>query len=166
MNSSSETITSSSGARANRTGNQLERFVEQALQDRGYIEVPNHKYQLFTDRHTASGRQYARHVPVDTTVYGTKRVCDFLIVNEALFPGGLIMECKWQQSGGSVDEKYPFLVLNVVKTNVPTIILLDGSGYKIGAKQWLQRQARPDHALREVWDMADFQRAINNGYFG
>ncbi|MDP2637026.1 MAG: hypothetical protein Q8P03_00205, partial [bacterium] len=60
------------------------------------------------------------------TIYETVRKCDFFIVNRELFPDDLIIECKWQQSGGSVDEKYPFLLFNILKTGIPTIILLDG----------------------------------------
>lgn len=31
---------------------------------------------------------------------------------------------------GSVDEKYPFAVHNIMKIGVPSIILIDGGGYK------------------------------------
>jgi hypothetical protein len=36
-------------------------------------------------------------------------------VNQTKFSDGLIIECKWQESAGSVDEKYPFVVLNIKK---------------------------------------------------
>ena len=69
-----------------------------------------------------------KQVKVGTTVYDSDRYCDFLVLNKDLFPDGLVIECKWQQSAGSVDEKYPFLVVNIMKTGVPTVVLIDGGG--------------------------------------
>ena len=56
----------SSGQRANETGNRLERFVEQALKDKGYQEFWNHKEQVFENRKALGGKQYARQVEVLT----------------------------------------------------------------------------------------------------
>jgi len=157
-----------SGQQANRSGGQLENFIEDALIRRGYSEFWNHKAQAFANRSAIGGKQYLKQVPVGPTIYQTARIADFLVFNKEKFPDGLIIECKWQQSAGSVDEKYPFLLFNVIKTAVPTVILLDGGGYKPAAKQWLSEQVDKDmnRALWGVWDMAECQRRINNGFFG
>ena len=73
----------------------------------------------------------------------------------------LIIECKWQQSGGSVDEKYPFALFNIFKIGVPTIILLDGGGYKQAAMKWLKDQVDPNRALIGVYNMMEFQSLVN-----
>lgn len=159
MNSSSETI--NSGQQANRSGNALEKFVERLLQDNGYIEFWDHKDQLFENRKTAGGKQYAKQVPCGESIYGTKRKCDFLVLNQEKFPEGLIIECKWQSSGGSVDEKYPFALFNIFKIGVPTIILLDGGGYKQAAMKWLKDQVDPNRALIGVYNMMEFQSLVN-----
>ena len=164
MNSSSETT--NSGQRANKSGNRLERYVEQALQEKGYTEFPNYKAIAFGNRKAIGGKQYARHLPVGETIYGRARHCDFFIVNKALFPDDLIIECKWQQVSGTVDEKYPFLVFNVTKTGVPTIVLLDGGGYSPAAMKWLKERAHPKAALIGVYNMAEFQTRVNNGLLG
>lgn len=164
MNSSSETT--NSGSHANRTGNRLENFVEQALIEHGYAEFWDHKDQIYTNRKTIGGKQYAKQVPVANTIYETRRKCDFFIVNKEKFPNDLIVECKWQQSGGSVDEKYPFLIFNIVKTGVPTIVLLDGDGYKRQAMEWLKDQVDPNRSLIGVWNMSEFQKKVNNGWLG
>ncbi len=65
-----------------------------------------------------------------------------------------------------MDEKYPFLVFNIVKTGVPTVVLLDGKGYKATAKKWLQEQAGPKRPVYAVWDMSEFHKAGNNGFLG
>lgn len=87
-------------------------------------------------------------------------------MNQNKFPDGLIIECKWQQSNGSVDEKYPFTVYNILKIGVPTIILLDGKGYKRQAMEWLKSQAHPSKALIGVYDMSEFQSLVNKGFLG
>lgn len=91
---------------------------------------------------------------------------DFLIINRAVFQDDLIIECKWQQRAGSVDEKYPLLLFNILKTGIPTVVLLDGSGYREAARKWLKDQAHPKSALIGVWSMAEFQKAVNNGFLG
>jgi hypothetical protein len=163
-NSLSET-TPSGGTRANKTGNRLEAFVTHTLTQDGYGEFWDHKAQVFANRGVVGGKQFAQQVYVGDTIYKTERYVDFLVVNKDLFPDGLIIECKWQQSNGSVDEKYPFLVWNIIKTKVPTIILIDGGGYKPAALEWLKDQANPSSALIGVYTMAEFQKAANNGLF-
>jgi hypothetical protein len=163
MNSSSETI--SSGKRANKTGGRLESFVKSALIEHDYEEFAGNRTQLFDNRKAVGGKQYATQVDVGMTIYESQRKVDFLILNSEKWPDGLIIECKWQQVAGSVDEKYPFLYFNIVKTGVPTIVLLDGGGCKATAKTWLKSMAHKEKALVAVWDMSEFQKQVNNGFF-
>jgi len=166
MNSSSETTKMTGGGQANKTGRVLEKFTETILTDNGYTKFPNHKAQLFENRNSVGGKQYCDQVPCGTSIYESKRNCDFLIMNKDKFPDGLIIECKWQQSSGSVDEKYPFTLFNIIKIGVPTVILLDGGGYKKTAKKWLQEQVNPKRALIGVYSMAEFQALVNKGFLG
>jgi len=121
---------------------------------------------MFKNRKSIGGKQYATQVPCGTSIYNTPRKCDFLIINKDKFPDDLIIECKWQQSGGSVDEKYPFALFNIYKIGVPTIILLDGGGYKVAAMEWLKDQVDPNRALIGVHDMSEFQAKVHRGFLG
>lgn len=155
------------GARANKTGNMLELNVEDTLKRYGYTEFQGNKKDVFVNRKNMKDKQYTKQLLVGETIYKSKRKVDFMVFNQNNFPDGLIIECKWQQSGGSVDEKYPFLYFNILKTGVPTIVLLDGGGYKPAAKEWLADQAKANQKLLlGVWDMAEFQRQTNNGFLG
>jgi hypothetical protein len=165
MNSLSEIIPSS-GKKANNTGSSLERFIQQALFERGYVEFWNHKKQVFSNRKTLGGKQFAKQVPIGDTIYATTRKCDFLVINRDKFPNDLIIECKWQQSAGSVDEKYPFLIFNIIRTGIPTVVLLDGGGYKEAAMKWLKENVNQHGALIGVWTMSEFQKQVNNGFLG
>ena len=156
----------SSGTKANKTGNRLEKFVEQALQERGYTEFLGHKLQAFDNRKTIGGKQYIKQLHAGETIYNTTRKCDFFVINKEKFQDDLIIECKWQQSSGSVDEKYPFLLCNIVKTAIPTVVLMDGGGYKPAAMKWLKDQVSPASALIGVWSMPEFHKEVNNGFLG
>ena len=163
MKSSSETTKTNE---ANRTGNTLENFVKQELINEEYVESTNNKKQLFNNRLSVGGKQFAQQVPCGKSIYDTARKCDFLIMNQDKFPDGLIIECKWQQSAGSVDEKYPFTLFNIFKIGVPTIILLDSGGYKESAMQWLKDQVDPNRGLIGVYSMSEFHTKVNNGLLG
>ena len=155
------------GARANKTGNMLELNVEDTLKRYGYTEFQGNKKDVFANRKSIDGKQYIKQLPVGETIYKSTRKVDFMLFNRDNFPDGLIIECKWQQSGGSVDEKYPFLYFNILKTGVPTIVLLDGGGYKPAAKDWLAARAEENQKLLlGVWNMAEFQKQTNNGFLG
>jgi hypothetical protein len=165
MNSSSET-TEPSGRKAQKTGNRLELFVEQALHEKGYKEFWNHKAHAFENRKAIGGKQYLKQLPIGPSIYETPRKCDFLVINRNVFADDLIIECKWQQRAGSVDEKYPLLLFNILKTGIPTVVLMDGGGYRDAARKWLLEQVHPKGALIGVWTMAEFQTRINNGFLG
>jgi hypothetical protein len=165
MSLSSE-ITPSSGSKANTTGGTLEKFVAMALLSNGYAEFWNHKAQAFENRKAIAGKQFLKQLPVGPTIHDTVRKVDFFVINRAKFPKDLIIECKWQQASGSVDEKYPFLLFNIIKTAIPTIVLVDGKGYKPAALKWLKDQSRNSGALIGVYDMMEFQKQVNNGFLG
>lgn len=69
------------------------------------------------------------------------------------------IECKWQQSQGSVDEKFPYLYLNCIQAmpEREIILLIDGNGYKPGALAWLkQAVASQDAKLIHVFNLVEF----------
>jgi hypothetical protein len=62
-----------------------------------------------------------------------------------------------------VDEKYPYLVLNIqMQYQSPTILVLDGGGYKKGAERWVRSQAGHGNLLH-VLNMNEFATWVNKG---
>lgn len=147
----------SQGGRANYTGNTLEDVIERTLQRKGYALVPKNKFRASVCLEQPT---YAKQCPVAKSVYGTNLYCDFILFHPEKHPDCLIIESKWQQSSGSVDEKFPYLVINI-REQYPcaTIIVLDGGGYKPGAEVWLKKQV--DDKLIHVFNMMEFQRWSN-----
>lgn len=74
---------------------------------------------------------------------------------------GLIIECKYQETGGSADEKFPYTVLSLKKTGVPAILLLIGAGAKRKAVDWCIRQQST--ALTVFTSVEAFLRRANGG---
>ena len=105
---------------------------------------------------------YARQVESGRNIYGKTRRVDVILYHPRKWPKCLVIQCKWQASGGSVDEKYPFEVLNIQQSGYETIMVLDGGGYSSGAAQWLRGQAGKN-MLKHVFDMGDFQRFASRG---
>jgi len=150
----------SGGAQANNTGNALERYVEHRLVAAGYVYVGPRQFKAAVYNEQPL---YTRQLHAGTSIYGTAIFADFAIYHPQKWPECLIIEAKWQQSRGSVDEKYPYLVLNIQNCHCfPTILLLDGGGYKPGAEHWIRSQAGSQNLLH-VLNMAEFQTWANKG---
>jgi len=142
---------------ANKTGNMLESFVEDILDRKNYTYIDKIKFRpaIYLGQPI-----YSKQFNIAKSIYGTKTYCDFIIFHPRKHPECLIIECKWQQSGGSVDEKYPYLIINV-QTKYPhkTVLLLDGGGYKKGAEDWIRNQV--GNNLLKVFSMSQFQKWVN-----
>ena len=148
------------GARANRRGRQLERFVAEELDDLGYETIwPSSLIFAMRDMEQPV---YAQQVETGRDIYSKVRRIDFLLFHPRKYPNGLVIQCKWQASSGSVEEKYPYEVLSIAQGEYDTIIVLDGGGYSQGAEQWLRGQAGRNR-LRHVFNQGELQRFASRG---
>ena len=138
---------------ANTTEKKLEDLVENILKHNDYFFIDKNKYMA--SKKILEQKIYSKQLIIGKTIYNTNRKCDFITYNP-FTEKEIIIECKWQDVAGSVDEKYPFLVLNIKKLDVDTIIVLDGKGYKEAAKERLKEQV--GGCLIDVLDFAEFER--------
>ncbi len=146
------------GTRANYTGANLESVIETVLQKNGYHFIERRQ---FDDARKNAEPIYSTQYPLCKSIYGTDISCDFILYHPEKHPDCLVIESKWQQSGGSVDEKFPYMVHNIrEKYPCSTIILLAGGGYKKGAEEWLR--AQEDDKLFHVFNMEEFMRWANS----
>lgn len=145
---------------ANYTGTQLEKFINDRLIEKKYTFVSRDKFlaAAYLDQPI-----YTRQFHIGQSIYETELYCDFIIYHPQKHPQCLAIESKWQEVGGSVDEKFPFFVLNIQQRyNYKVIVLLDGGGYKKKAAEWLKNQR--GNNLLEVFSMAEFQKWANRGH--
>ena len=143
------------GRKANNNGRYFEQLISQSLRSRGYVEcrvAPNPARSPF-------------FVPQCTglfeSIYGIPMRVDFYVWHPDKFPQGLIIECKYQETNGSADEKFPYTVANLKKAGIPTILLLIGDGAKRKAVDWCARQQST--LLTVFVSVEAFLRRLNGG---
>lgn len=125
------------GGLANSSGNTLETTIVGTLTSKGFGLVNYREWQRHPERF---GQELLlRNVPY-TTIYDHPGNTEFLI-KSAKYQIEVRIECKWQQSSGSVDEKFPYLYLNCIERmpEKQIIVIVDGGGAKAGAITWLKR---------------------------
>ena len=150
----------SQGAQANLTGKRLENHIELSLQDCSYVKVAS-KDVLINSIDSLTQPSYATQVNTGKTIYGTDLKSDFLLFHPQKWSMGLVIEVKWQQRSGTVDEKFPYLVMNIWSSEYLTILILDGGGYREGAERWLRSMQK--HNLLHVFNLTEFITWANQG---
>ena len=147
------------GKQANVTGRNLERQIREIILSTGYKEIKNKE---FVYMNCFFENVFSNHCFIGKSIYDTNLYVDFLLYHADKYPNKLAMEIKWQQVPGSVDEKFPYIIENIKKKfPCPAIIILDGNGYKKGAKKWLEEQI--DDKFLGVYSLMNFIKWANNG---
>lgn len=128
---------STQGGTANQQGKVLENTIIPTFEARGFEIVKYSDWKKKSDKY--GSEILLKHVPY-TTIYGHRGYTEFLAQSKGYSLNHRI-ECKWQQSSGSVDEKFPYLYLNCIEAMPePNIIIIaGGGGMKEGAIPWLKR---------------------------
>lgn len=158
------------GKVANITGNQLEIAVQTVLLNKGF-EIE--KYSSWVKNPSGFGDELLlKNVPF-TTIYGHRGTTEFLLLSKK-YGLKIRIECKWQQQAGSVDEKLPYLYLNAIEAmpEKSIMILIDGDGFKTGAKIWLKETVLkrlyfdPTREKKDlmVFSLAEFFTWANNTF--
>ncbi|HOF99133.1 MAG TPA: hypothetical protein PLD44_07095, partial [Paludibacteraceae bacterium] len=124
------------GTKSYISGNQLEVAVKTVLIGKGFELV---KYRDWEKNQEKYGKELLLENVPFTTIYEHNGNTEFLLISEK-YELKIRIECKWQQVGGSVDEKLPYLYLNTIEAmpEETIMILIDGSGWKTGAIKWLK----------------------------
>jgi len=124
------------GSYAVNSGRILEGIVENSLITKG-LQVVTYK-EWISNKSLYGEELLIKKVPYEG-LYKHASHTEFVVVSKAHQIHTRI-ECKWQQSSGSVDEKFPYLFLNCTEkmTEPHIIVLLDGGGAKQGAIDWFK----------------------------
>jgi len=156
------------GGYANSSGGALEKAVIGALTSKGFQLVSFGNWQAHPERYAEE--LLLRNAPYQT-IYRHPGHTEFLLVSRK-HAMRIRIECKWQQTAGSVDEKFPYLYLNAVEAMPENdiIIVVDGGGYKKGALDWLKDAAREKRYMGEaektirVMSLAEFLTWANTAF--
>ena len=123
--------------------------------------MTTHKNDLVNSMESFVHPSFARQVKIGYTIYGTDLISDFFLYHPRKWPNGLAIEAKWQQTTGTVDEKFPYFVMNIWSSEYQTVFVLDGGGYREGAERWVRSMRK--HNLIHVFNMSEFQTWVNQG---
>jgi peptidoglycan hydrolase-like protein with peptidoglycan-binding domain len=132
----------------NENGSILESQINALLVSKGYAMLTKQPEGLA--EYNWAIKQYRKF----STLYGGQMRIDFFVCNRSKWPEGLAIECKWQSSPGTVDEKFPYVVENLKALPVPSIIMLAGGGYRPAALEWVKRQSSDRLTVVESIDSA------------
>lgn len=155
------------GAIANKHGKILEQTLLPLFQKQGYEVVENPK-KHYDDIVASVDKLVIKNAPY-TSIYGTAGKTEYLLINNKT-NRKIRIECKWQQSPGSVDEKFPYLYLNCIQTfeEKEIIIIVDGGGQKPKSIEWLKK-ACENNLLNEgakktikVMNLSEFLKWFND----
>lgn len=145
----------SQGAKALATGNILEMQIKNLFMNKGY---PVMKWSQ--DKEDSLSMALFINKPF-ISIYGSTSFVDFLWVDR---PKGIhiAIECRWQQSSGTVDEKFPYVLANIGDQLIgpSKIICIDGGGYRPEALAWLKKEAVNKGV--QVFSLKELITMVNN----
>ena len=92
-----------------------------------------------------------REVPLGKTLIGKNRRVDILVIEEATRVA-MAIECKYQDSAGTADEKIPYALTDLAQLGMPVCLVYAGDGFSLGILQMLAAspiaaQCLPDESL-------------------
>jgi hypothetical protein len=146
------------GQDANISGQLCERSLREAFIVRRVPVVPwrPQAADLFYDQVLLTNVPY-------TSIYGSESRSEF-VYRQHSAAISVRIECRSQQSGGSVDEKFPFLFANACKVKENAVwIVLNGDGARKNAVEWLKSSAlRHEEKTIRVYSENEARRAIKH----
>ena len=124
------------GALAVTSGKCLENLVENYLRSAGIDSLNYRKWISDEESPKKSTGLLLKNVPY-VNIYGGNSRGEFILSVDG--KPDVRIECRFQGSRGSVDEKMPYLFETAVAFEESTVVLvIEGDGYKKGAKSWLK----------------------------
>lgn len=138
------------GAQANLNGKIFENMMIPIFEAHGYKVLS--ESDAIKRPHLLDGvTRYVLRNAKYTTIYNENGKTEFVIVNEER---RIRVENKYQSAAGSVDEKFVYTLLNAIEAypEKEVIIVIDGDGYKPGARKWVS-----DHIKNNWLNFKEFK---------
>ena len=135
----------SQGAQANKNGKVFENMMIPIFADAGFeVFTQSDLKKKKVQKKIQTLKRYVVRNSSYITIYGEGGKTEFVIIDD---PRRIRVEAKFQASNGSVDEKYPYMLLNGIfqYPESEIIFVVDGGGYKPGARKWLENR------IKENW---------------
>lgn len=160
------TSSQSQGAKANMNGRIFESMCLPIFHAHNFIVLTYTEYQRINPK---PARCVIKNAPFQS-IYNHTGKTEFLIICD---DRKIRVEDKYQESAGSVDEKFCYMYLNSVYAyeEKEIILIIDGGGYKPGARQWVVDAVNSnflDYKKRgkeiHVFTIMEFFKWFNNNF--
>ncbi len=104
--------------------------------------------------HATRGLDVFEEVSAGTSIIGKQRRLDLLLIDQRQNKA-MALECKFQDSAGTVDEKIPYALDDLAALPIPGVIVYAGKGFSEGVLHLLQSASRaaycwPDETLSPI----------------
>ena len=134
------------------------------------VEMTGTEYRQLLARYIVAmygerGVQVYEEVGAGTSMIGKQRRIDLLVLEKARNLAYAI-ECKYQDSAGTVDEKIPYALEDIAQLPIPGLVVYAGRGFSEGVLHLLQGSARAAYCLPEASLVSTARRAgasMNSG---
>ena len=131
----------SQGAQANKNGKVFEQMMIPIFKNSGFeiFKETDLTKKSVKAKLAAGLKKYVITNASYITIYASGGRTEFVIVDD---PRRIRVEAKYQTAAGSVDEKFPYMLLNGIYQYPESeiIFVVDGGGYKQGARDWLKNK--------------------------
>lgn len=117
-----------------------------------------------TKTYGGAGLSVYREVSLGKSIIGKNRKIDILAVHRAS-SRALGIECKFQSSSGTVDEKIPYTLADLEAMHVPAFVAYAGSGFSVGVVHMLESHklaayCLPDASLTPGKDTVELDHVV------
>jgi hypothetical protein len=113
--------------------------------------------QYIATRFNNRGIRVYREVSVGKSIIGKNRRIDILVVDESK-DRALAIECKYQESQGTVDEKIPYAIQDMASMPMPGLIVWSGEGFSPGVRHLLEAS---EHAAQCLPKPDQFDQSVD-----
>ena len=142
---------------SNHSGQFLEELVRRELSSRGFLCLQHANDK--DNHHLFETKRLVHNAPY-TSLYGCESRSEFVGIDQEV-DRRFRIECRFQGVGGSVDEKFPYLLRNAAECMPENeiLILIGGEGARKEAIAWLRTEARKIHHKRiDVLNVNEFMQ--------
>jgi hypothetical protein len=90
-----------------------------------------------------------REVPLGKTLLGKNRRLDIFVIEESTRTA-MAIECKYQDSAGTADEKIPYALRDLEQVGMPVCLAYAGEGFSLGVENMLRASPIGAYCLPEA----------------
>ena len=141
-----------------KSGLEFENKVEQKLLSLSYMKTTPKLFQKSCDSYIPC---FCRQYKSGMTIFNRAMITDFIVYHPEKWSKGLRIECKYQGTGGSCQDKLPKTLADF-QSSAPHkfLLLIGGNGFSPGVLPYLETQAEVIPNLVGIATLSDLKKYL------